>query len=99
MATSPLSPAQESEALELATRVQQAIDKEVLQMARLLVGKAPRELFGQTEFDVRDLSLRIGAKAYELLLAEKKTVTRDPASSARTASKRRSSRTTGRRRL
>jgi hypothetical protein len=37
-----------------------------------MVGKSDRELFGQTEFEVRDIVLRIGAKAYEEHLREKK---------------------------
>ena len=93
-----LSPTKEAEAQELADRAQQAVADEILQIARLLVSKETPQLFGQTEFDVRDLVLRIGAKVVELHLAKKKTATRGAVSSARTASKRRSSRTTGPRR-
>jgi hypothetical protein len=87
MSSPALSPEQEAEAQELARRVQQAVDAEVLRMARLVVGKAPAELFGQTEFDLRDILLRVGAKVYELYLAEKKTATKAPASPARTAAR------------
>ena len=66
-----LTPQQEAEAQELAARVRQAVDAEVLRLARLVVSKAPEDLFGQTEFDLRDLLLRVGAKVYELYLAEK----------------------------
>ena len=82
-----LTPPQEAEAQELAARVRQAIDAEVLRLARLVVTKAPEDLFGQTEFDLRDILLRVGAKVYELYLAEKKTAMRAPASPARTATK------------
>jgi hypothetical protein len=34
-------------------------------------------LFGKTEFELRDLVLKIGAKAYEERLREKKTATTD----------------------
>jgi hypothetical protein len=82
-----LTTQQEAEAQELAARVRQAVDAEVLRMARLVVSKAPEDLFGQTEFDLRDILLRVGAKVYELYLAEKKTAMRAPASPARTAAK------------
>ena len=54
-----------------------AIDKEVAALAQLLVAKDDKDLFGQTEFEVRDLVHRIGAKAYEERLREKKTATKD----------------------
>ena len=82
-----LTPQQEAEAQELAARVRQAVDAEVLRMARLVVSKAPHDLFGQTEFDLRDILLRVGAKVYELYLAENKTATKAPASPARTAAR------------
>jgi hypothetical protein len=98
MSLTPLTADKEAEAQELAARIRTVLDDEAERIARLLVGKDTKDLFGQTEFDLRDLLLRIGAKAYELHLAEKKTATRVPASSARTASKPPSSKTTGRRR-
>ena len=48
-------------------------------LARLLAGKEDKDLFGQTEFDVRGLALRMGAKAYEERLREKKMATKDRA--------------------
>jgi hypothetical protein len=93
-----LSAEKEAEAQELLARIQTATQQDLLQLARLLVSTEPRTLFGPTEFAVRDLVLGVGAKAFELHLAEKKTATREPASSARTASKRPSSRVTGRKR-
>ena len=93
-----LSPTQETEAQALAARIRQAVDAEVLRLARLLVSKAPPELFGPSEFDVRDLVLRLGATAYELYLAEKKTAMKAPVSPARTASRPPTSKATGPRR-
>ncbi len=75
MATAFLSPEQELEAKQLEANIRVAIDKEVTALACLLVSKADKDLFGQTEFQVRDLVLRIGAKAYEEFLREKKTAT------------------------
>jgi hypothetical protein len=50
--------------------------KEITTLARLMVGKPDKELFGQTEFQVRDILLRVGAKVYEEHLREKKTATK-----------------------
>jgi hypothetical protein len=90
-----LSPEQEQEAQQLATRAQEACAAEFLQMARTLVGKPTRELFGQSEFDLREIVLRVGAKMYEMHLAEKKTAMSAPALFVGTASKLPSSTATG----
>jgi hypothetical protein len=74
-----LSAAQEAEAQLLAERIGQAVQEELLQVARTLVGAGAGKVFGATEFAVRDLMLRATAKAYEEHLAQKKTVTRGPA--------------------
>jgi hypothetical protein len=79
MSAACLTAEQELEAKQLEARIRLAIEKEVGALAKLLVGKADKDLFGQTEFDVRELVLRIGAKAYEERLREKKTATKDPA--------------------
>jgi len=55
-------------------------DEELLEMARLLVGKPEHEIFGDTEFELRDIVLKIGAKALEEHLRQKKTATTDRAS-------------------
>lgn len=82
-----LSAAQEAEALLLAQRIAQAAEAELLQVARTLVGSRTANLFGATEFKVRDLILRVAAKAYEEHLAQKKTATTVPASVASSAVK------------
>lgn len=74
-----LSPEQEAEAKVLEAKIQQAVQKEMGDLARLMVSKKDRELFGQTEFQVRDLVLRIGAKVFQEHLREKKTATKAPA--------------------
>jgi hypothetical protein len=76
MAGLSLTSEQELEAKELEAKIRQAIEKDVTALAQLLVSKADKDLFGQTEFDVRELVLRIGAKAYEQRLREKKTATK-----------------------
>lgn len=87
-----LSPELEAQAQELLARLRPQADEELLALARLLVSKEDRELFGETEFEVRDIVHRLGAKAYTVHLAEKKTATRAPASSVPIASKAPSSR-------
>jgi hypothetical protein len=74
-----LTPAQEAEARELAARITEAIADDVLQVARLLVGKTPKDTFGPTEVRLRDLAHTLGARALELSLAQKKTATSAPA--------------------
>jgi len=87
----PLSPELEAKARELVARLRPQAEEDLLALARLLVSKDDRELFGETEFDVRAIVHRLGAKAYTAHLAGKKTATKAPASSARTARKARSS--------
>jgi len=74
-----LPAAQEAQAQELAQAIAQAAADEFLQLARTLVA-ADRSaaLFGDTEFKVRDILLRVGAKTYQQLLEQKKTVTKAP---------------------
>jgi head-tail adaptor len=74
-----LTPAQEREVAELEARIRVIMDKEANALARLLVSKKDHELFGATEFEVRDRVLRIGAQAYEEHLRGKKTAMQDPA--------------------
>ncbi len=93
-----LSPEQEQQAQALAQRLRQAVDDDLLQLARLLVSKPENEIFGQTEFQLRDIVHHLGATALQVHLAEKKTATAAAASPAPTAARPRSSRTTGRRR-
>jgi hypothetical protein len=78
MLSAALSPEQEAEAKILEAKIQAAIQTEIAGLARLMVGKEDRELFGQTEYQVRDLVLRIGAKVFEEHLREKKTATKAP---------------------
>jgi hypothetical protein len=77
MAATVLTAAQESEAKKLEDTIRLAIEKEVASLARLLASTDDRDLFGKTEFEVRDLVLKIGAKAYEERLREKKMATKD----------------------
>ena len=95
----PLSPELEAQAQELVARLRLLAESDLLALARLLVSKQEPELFGDTEFEVRTIVHRIGAKAYETHLAKKKMATRDRASSVPTASKEPSSRATAAKRV
>jgi len=71
-----LTQEQEQEAKRLEAKIRLAVEHEIAALARLLVSRSDEELFGQTEFQVRDLVLRIGAKAYQEHLSEKKRLRR-----------------------
>ena len=75
MTTATLTAEQKREAKALEEKIRGAIEREVASLARLLASRGDKDLFGKTEFEVRDLVLRIGAKAYEERLREKKTAT------------------------
>jgi F420-0:gamma-glutamyl ligase len=96
MTPSPLTIDQEAQAQRLAQQIQEESREDVLALARLLVSKRESEIFGETEFQARDVVHRLAAKAFTIHLREKKTATAVAASSAPTASKRRTSKATGR---
>jgi len=73
-----LSAEQEEEAKLLEAKIRSAVEQEMTNLARLLVSKPEEELFGQTEFQVRDIVLRIGAQAFQEHLRGKKTATAGP---------------------
>jgi hypothetical protein len=52
--------------------LRQAAEADLRNLADLLASKPDRQLLGQTEFEVRDLVHRIGAKAFETALDERK---------------------------
>jgi hypothetical protein len=67
-----LTPEQEAEAQRLADSIAVKTKEELLQITRLLVSKQDHELFGETEFEVRDLVHKIGARAIETAVNERK---------------------------
>jgi predicted GNAT family N-acyltransferase len=67
-----LTPEQEVEAQRLAELLAAKTKAEVLQMARLLVSKKDRQLFGKTEFELRDRCHRLGAQILQTALDERK---------------------------
>ena len=65
-----------------------AMDREIWQIAELMVGKRDDQLFGETEFALRDKVLRMGTQALQATVNDrKKGGTKVPVRSARTAVK------------
>jgi hypothetical protein len=67
-----LTPEQEAEAQRLAEIIGRKAQEEALQMARLLVAKPDAEIFGKTEYELRDSAHRVAAHALEAALKERK---------------------------
>jgi len=51
--------------------LRKATDGELWQLARLMAGKPDSQLFGQTEFEVRERVLRMGALALEAMVNDR----------------------------
>ena len=90
----PLDAELEAQAQELATRIRARADSDILALARLLVGKDDAAVFGDTEFEARNIVHHLGAVALEERL-KKSLATKARASTAPAASGPRSSRATG----
>jgi hypothetical protein len=81
-----LTPEQRDEADRIERRLLAAVSDEVRGIAELLASKPDAQLLGATEFQVRDRVHKIGARAIETALDErKKGGTRGPAPDARVA--------------
>lgn len=74
-----LTAEQEARAEGLGSVLREALAADILQMARLLVSKDESHTFGLTELELRDLLHKVGVKALEASLAQKKTATAVPA--------------------
>ncbi len=93
MARPTLTPQQQAEARRIYEVLRGAADADLRDMAELLASKADGEIFGATEFQVRDAAHRIGARAIEAALGgRKKGATTAPAAPAPAAARRPSSR-------
>ena len=79
MASQPLTPEKKAEIEQLAQAIHQAVDAEISELAANLATTDDAQLFGQNEFTIRALALKIAAKALEQHLAQKKTDTKAPA--------------------
>ncbi len=82
-----LTAEQEVQARELAAQLQLQAGDSFLAIARLLVATDEASLFGATEFAIRQHALHLISQAYSGHLAQKKTATAAPRSTARSAAK------------
>ena len=60
-----LSEQQEAHAEQIYQSLREKADEELRRMARLMASKEDGELFGETEFQLRDIVHRIGAAALD----------------------------------
>lgn len=72
MSRSHLTPDQADLAERIYRTLRQATDSDLRGLAELLASRPDRQLLGQTEFEVRDRVHKIGAKAFETALDERK---------------------------
>ena len=67
-----LTAEQEAEAARIEDLLKAQAAVEVKRIARLLASKANRQLLGETEFQIRDAVHRLGARAIDAALSERK---------------------------
>jgi hypothetical protein len=95
MEATDLTREEELEAQRIADIVVARARVEAIQIGRLLATRKNSQLFGETEFTIRDAAHRIGASALETALEErKKRGTKEPSSSVPSVKKTRDSRAT-----
>jgi hypothetical protein len=79
MPSTPVPPEKLAEVEDLAQAIREAIDAEIDQLAANLATTDDAHLFGDNEFKIRAIALKIAAKAVEQHLAQKKMDTKGPA--------------------
>ena len=67
-----LNEEQKAQAERIEAILMERMRSEAKQMATILVSKPNANLFGETEFQIRDHCLRIGAGAFDAALNERK---------------------------
>jgi hypothetical protein len=81
-----LTPEQQAQADRIRQALTQASVEDIRELAELLATKDDSNIFGATEFAVRDIVQRIGAKAIQTALEErKKGATKVPPTAVPTA--------------
>lgn len=86
MTRTDLTPDQQADADRIHAALVSAAAADLRELAELLATRDDRTMFGATEFAVRDVVLRVGAKAVEAALAgRKKGGTTGPAGPAPSA--------------
>lgn len=79
MPAAPLSPEKQAEIDDLEEAIRQAVEAEIGELAANLAETDDAHLFGDNEFKIRAVALKIAAKAYQQHLTRKKTATTAPA--------------------
>ena len=80
MSRLPLTPDQAALSDRIYQSLRQAAESDLRTLADFLASKPDHQLLGQTEFEVRERLHKIGAKAFETALDErKKGATKGPA--------------------
>jgi hypothetical protein len=64
--------ARQAEVQRVKELVMEAVGSEIEQIAELFVSKKDNELFGRTEFQLRDLLLKLGTRVIEAVLEDRK---------------------------
>jgi hypothetical protein len=72
LSSTPLTPAQQAEADRIYQALRASFDTDIKQIAVLLASKPDGQLLGATEFTLRDLVLKAGAKALQAALEGRK---------------------------
>ncbi len=72
MSRPDLTPEQQEEAQRIERILMESVRSDVRALAELMASKPDRQLLGETEFEVRDLVHKIGAKAIETTLDQRK---------------------------
>jgi DNA-binding FadR family transcriptional regulator len=79
MSSAPLPLEKQTEIEDLAQAIREAIETEIGELAANLATTDDAHIFGDNEFKIRAIALKIAAKAFEQRLAQKKTATKGPA--------------------
>ena len=73
MPSQPQPAEKKAEIEDLSRAIREAVDEEIEELAANLLSTDDAHLFGDNEFKIRSIALKIAAKAYEQHLARKKT--------------------------
>lgn len=79
MPTPSISSEKQAEIDDLEEAIRQAVEDEIGELAANLANTEDAHLFGDNEFKIRAIALKIAAKAYEQHLTRKRTDTTAPA--------------------
>ena len=74
MPTTPVPPEKQAEIENLTRAIHEAVDAEIGELAANLATTDDAHLFGANEFKIRDLALKMAAKAVEQHLTQKKRI-------------------------